>query len=144
MRTIQSDPAPERIGRGVRVLLAEDNIVNQRVASRMLETDGYQVVVVGNGRDAIDAGLKSDFDLILMDVQMPEMDGFEATAAIRKAQSVTKRRVPIIAMTAHAMNGDRERCLAAGMDDYIAKPIRAAELRKLCSKYSGLAPAECA
>ena len=105
------------------ILLAEDNRVNQRVAMAMLERDAHRVTVVDNGKLAVDAAAQSTFDVILMDVQMPEMGGFEATAAIRARELSTGAHVMIIAMTAHAMPGDRERCLAAGMDGYIAKPL---------------------
>jgi two-component system, sensor histidine kinase and response regulator len=111
-----------------RILLAEDNPVNQTVAVRMLEKRGYTVVVAGNGRAALATLEKDDFDVILMDIQMPEMDGFEATAAIRDKEKASGTHIPIIAMTAHAMKSDEERCLAAGMDGYVAKPIRIQEL----------------
>ncbi|MFZ0960875.1 MAG: response regulator [Terriglobia bacterium] len=114
--------------RHLRVLLAEDNRVNQMVAVRLLEKMGHKVTVVGNGRDAVLMLGEQEFDLVLMDVQMPEMDGFETTHVIREKEAATSKHVPIIAMTAHAMKGDRERCMAAGMDGYIAKPIRPAEL----------------
>ncbi|HEV2350211.1 MAG TPA: response regulator [Terriglobia bacterium] len=114
-----------------RILLAEDNPVNQTLAIRLLEKQGHTVLVAGTGREALAALQEPSargFDLILMDVQMPEMDGFEATTRIRKSEKLTGQRIPIIAMTAHAMTGDRERCLAAGMDGYIAKPIHQDEL----------------
>jgi CheY-like chemotaxis protein len=111
----------------LRILLAEDNAVNQKVTVRMLEKVGHSVTVVGNGRDAVLAVERQRYDLILMDVQMPEMDGFEATRAVRK-QEDGEKRTPIIALTAHAMSGDKERCLAAGMDGYVSKPIRITEL----------------
>lgn len=110
------------------VLLVEDNPVNQRLATRMLEKRGHRVVLTGNGREALEAIAKSSFDLVLMDVQMPEMDGFQATAAIREKEIATGVHLPVIALTAHAMKGDREKCLAAGMDGYLAKPIRPREL----------------
>jgi signal transduction histidine kinase/DNA-binding response OmpR family regulator/streptogramin lyase len=114
--------------RCLRVLLAEDNPVNQKLASRLLEKRGHDVVVVANGREAVDRLHGERFDVVLMDVQMPEMDGFEATAAIRARESENAGHVPIVAMTAHAMQGDRERCLAAGMDGYVSKPIKADDL----------------
>jgi signal transduction histidine kinase/CheY-like chemotaxis protein len=110
------------------VLLAEDNAVNQTLALRLLEKRGYSVVVAGNGREAVEAFEKNRFDVVLMDIQMPEMDGFEATAAIRAKEKLTGRHVPIIAMTAHALIGDQERCISAGMDGYISKPIRTSEM----------------
>jgi two-component system sensor histidine kinase/response regulator len=115
----------------LRILLAEDNIVNQTLASRLLEKRGHDVSVVGNGKQALAALEKQLFDVILMDVQMPEMDGFEATRTIRDREKNTNRHIPIIAMTAHAMKGDKERCLAAGMDAYLSKPIRGRDLFEL-------------
>ena len=111
-----------------RVLLAEDNAVNQRLATRMLERRGFVVTVAPTGRVAFELMSAREFDLVLMDVQMPEMNGFEATQAIRERERGTGRHVPIVAMTAHAMKGDRERCLETGMDAYVSKPIRAVEL----------------
>jgi CheY-like chemotaxis protein len=110
-----------------RILLAEDNKVNQLVARRLLESRGHSVTVVADGRAAVSAAIAGAFDLVLMDVQMPEMDGLEATAEIRKLES-GGRRLPIVAMTAHAMKGDRDRCLDAGMDGYVMKPVQPAEL----------------
>jgi PAS domain S-box-containing protein len=112
----------------LRVLLAEDNLVNQRLALRLLEKAGHTVRVAGNGRQALQALERDRFDLVLMDVQMPELNGMEATEAIRRRERTAGGHVPIIALTAHAMKGDRERCLAAGMDGYVAKPIRDQEL----------------
>ena len=120
--------APAAPPRELRVLVAEDNIVNQRVAVGLLSKRGHLVSVVDNGRKAIDALADGNFDLILMDVQMPEMDGFEATREIRARESGTGRHIRIVAMTAHAMKGDRERCFAAGMDGYLSKPIDPAML----------------
>jgi CheY-like chemotaxis protein len=111
-----------------RILIAEDNIVNQKVAYFMLEKQGHQVKGVRDGKEAVDAVDKGIFDVILMDIQMPNMNGFEATAAIREREKQKKGYIPIIAMTAHAMKGDREMCLEAGMDDYVAKPLKANEL----------------
>ncbi len=114
--------------RSLHILLAEDNSVNQRLASRLLEKQGHSVVVAGDGAKVLDALEKESFDLILMDVQMPVMDGVEATAEIRRRESVTGTHTPIIAMTAHAMAGDRQRFLAHGMDGYVSKPIHSREL----------------
>jgi len=117
------------------ILVAEDNVVNQRVALRVLEKAGHRVVVANNGAEALKALDQRDFDLVLMDVQMPEMGGFEATARIRERERRSGAHLPIIAMTAHAMTDDRERCLEAGLDDYISKPIRASDLIELIGKY---------
>jgi two-component system, sensor histidine kinase and response regulator len=106
----------------------EDNAVNQTLAVRLLEKRGYVVSVAGNGREGLAAFERENFDVVLMDVQMPEMDGFEATAAIREKEKTTGLHLPIIAMTANALKGDEERCIAAGMDGYISKPIRTLEL----------------
>jgi signal transduction histidine kinase/CheY-like chemotaxis protein len=119
----------------LRLLLVEDNQVNKLLAVRLLEKRGHRVVVAGNGREALEALEKENFDLVLMDVQMPEMDGFEATAAIRRAERGTAKHQPVVAMTAHAMKGDRERCRAAGMDGYLSKPIRPQELDKVLDRY---------
>ena len=112
----------------MRILLVEDNKVNQRVAVRMLEKNGHLVVVAGTGYEALAALEREDFDLVLMDVQMPEMGGLEATVAIREREKSTGDHLPIVAMTAGAMQSDQEKCLAAGMDGYISKPVRAQEL----------------
>ncbi len=118
----------------LQILLAEDNPVNQKVAVRLLQKDGHRVTVVGNGREALAALDRQAFELVLMDVEMPEMDGLKAAAAIRARERVTGGHLPIVAMTAHAMAGDRGRCLAAGMDEYITKPIRRDDLRRLISR----------
>jgi CheY-like chemotaxis protein len=126
-------PSPSTTpARTLAILVAEDNIVNQKVIVRMLTKRGHAVTVVGNGQEALNALEMASFDLVFMDVQMPEMGGFEATARIRAAETDGRRRLPVIAMTAHAMKGDRERCLEAGMDGYVSKPIeRAALLRTI-------------
>jgi PAS domain S-box-containing protein len=124
---VPSRERPESVG-SLRILLAEDGLVNQKVAVNLLQQRGHKVTVTDNGREALDALVRESFDVVLMDVQMPEMDGFEATARIRRQEEASGAHVPIIAMTAHAMKGDRERCLEAGMDGYIPKPIRAEAL----------------
>ena len=111
------------------ILVAEDNMVNQKLAQRLLEKDGHRVQLVANGRAAFDAVAERAFDLILMDVQMPDLDGLEATALIRQFESAIRRRTPIVALTAGAMQSDKDECLAAGMDAYLTKPIQPAELR---------------
>ncbi len=115
--------ADKNAARPLKILLAEDGIVNQRVAVGLLQMRGHQVAIAENGMKAVEAWQQDAFDLILMDVQMPEMDGYEATEAIRRAEQQTGQHIPIIAMTANAMKGDRERCLDAGMDGYVAKPV---------------------
>jgi CheY-like chemotaxis protein len=120
-------------GLGARVLLAEDNPVNQRVAARMLAKLGYRVDVVSNGLEAVEAVRRVPYDAILMDCQMPEMDGYEAAGAIRRSES--RQRIPIVALTANAMAGDRERCIEAGMDEYLAKPVKLEDLRGVLEKY---------
>lgn len=117
--------------RSLHVLLAEDSPVNQRVATALLEKWGHRVTIASNGRQAIAAAAAGHFDLILMDVQMPEMDGLEATASIRQRELIDGGHMPIVALTAHAMKGDRDRCLAAGMDAYVTKPIRSKELQRV-------------
>ena len=120
----------------IRILLAEDNPVNQKVAQKMLEKFGYYSNTVSNGFEAVKALSMIAYDLVLMDVVMPEMDGFDATAQIRNpASKVMNHRVPVIAMTAHAMKGDREKCLEAGMDDYISKPVKPQELLEVVEKW---------
>jgi len=130
--------------KSARILLAEDNAVNRTLAIRLLEKRGYMVAVAANGREALAALEKEEFDAILMDVQMPEMDGFEATGKIREKEKLTGKHIPIIAMTAHALKGDEERCIGAGMDGYVSKPIRTNELyaalEKTVKKEAGNAP----
>ncbi len=115
----------------LRVLIAEDHPVNQRYAVHLLTQAGHRPTVVENGQAAIDALRRAAFDLVLMDVQMPIMDGLEATRLIRAGEAAGERRLPIVALTAHAMTGDRERCLEAGMDDYVTKPIKAADFYRV-------------
>jgi CheY-like chemotaxis protein len=123
---------------GLKILLAEDNLINQKLAINILRKSGYLGDIAVNGREAIAALKTVAYDLVLMDVQMPEMDGFEATRIIRAPESgVINSRVPIIAMTAHAMKGDRERCLEAGMDDYISKPISPKDLLEKITRWIG-------
>jgi CheY-like chemotaxis protein len=105
------------------ILLVEDNPINQKVASRVLERAGHTVTIAGNGVECLDQVSDREFDLVLMDVMMPEMDGLSATVAIREREQGTDRHLPIVALTANAMQGDREKCLEAGMDGYVSKPI---------------------
>ena len=124
----------EQMRNGVRILLAEDNLINQKVALKILQKRNYSVDVVNNGKEAVKAALRQHYDIILMDVQMPVMDGYEATQKLR-AKLSPKEHIPIIAMTAHAMKGDREKCLLAGMDDYISKPIKPDDLYAMLEKW---------
>jgi len=130
-----SGPEPDEsattggLSRPLSVLVAEDHPVNQRLVTRILEKAGHTVTVVGNGREAVEAWSRAPFDVVLMDVQMPEMDGLAATRAIRALEATRGGHVPIVAMTARAMPRDREECLAAGMDGHLAKPIQPRELR---------------
>jgi signal transduction histidine kinase/HPt (histidine-containing phosphotransfer) domain-containing protein len=117
------------------VLVAEDNPVNQKVALMLLKELGFSAHVVGSGLEAVEVLNHTPYSLILMDCQMPEMDGFEATGAIRRAEALTGRHIPIIAMTAHAMQGDREKCIASGMDDYVSKPVTAAKLKEVLVRW---------
>jgi CheY-like chemotaxis protein len=133
--SLQDSRDPDTV---LRVLVTEDNPVNQRLAVRMFEKRGHRVAVASNGREALDALAKDTFDLVFMDIQMPEMDGFEATAGIREKEKGTGRHQIVIALTAHAMKSDRERCLASGMDDYLSKPIRPQDLDEILDRYSAL------
>ena len=130
-------PTPNRAVRPLRILLAEDNPVNQQLAVGLLTKRGYQVRVADNGRRALELLESQSFDLVLMDVQMPEMGGFEATAAIRARETLVGGHIPIVALTAHAMSGDRERCLESGMDDYATKPLRIQELTAIIERLTG-------
>jgi CheY-like chemotaxis protein len=135
----RSQPSPKSSTQ-LRILLAEDNRVNQRLASRLLEKWGHRVTVVDNGREALSVLAQDTFDVILMDVQMPEMSGLEATSVIRQQQRHTGAYIPIIAMTAHAMSDDRDRCLAVGMDDYVSKPVQAQTLFEVIERVMHQAP----
>ena len=134
----QADAAPRvpapGTRRGLRILVVEDNEFNQELAASLLKKWGHVAVLASNGKEALTAWETEPFDLILMDVQMPDMDGFAVTQAIRAKERATNSHVPIIALTAHAMKGDRERCLTAGMDAYASKPIRAAELVEVIAR----------
>jgi signal transduction histidine kinase/CheY-like chemotaxis protein/HPt (histidine-containing phosphotransfer) domain-containing protein len=146
-------PAPEPARNGVdspkplapskrfRILLAEDNAVNQKLAVSLLEKQGHDVILAENGHEAVDALAQQDFDLVLMDLEMPGMDGLGATRTIREREKTTGRHTPIVAMTAHAMKGDRERCLAGGMDGYLSKPIRANQLLEVLTEFNVAAEA---
>ena len=124
----RNSPDSRSESRKLNILVAEDNAINQKIATRMIEKLGHRVTVAGNGQEALDAIGRGGFDAVFMDVQMPEMDGLTATEKIREGERQTRLHVPIIAMTAHAMKGDRERCLKAGMDGYISKPINSRDL----------------
>ena len=132
-----SAPAAPRAAerRSGRILIAEDNSVNQAVARRMVEKAGFEAVIANNGVEALAAVGRGEFLLVLMDCQMPEMDGYAATAELRRREVGTGRRLPVIAVTASAVEGERERCLATGMDDYITKPVRAAVFEELIARW---------
>ncbi len=120
------DPAPATAR--LRILLAEDNLLNQQLVDHLLRRRGHEVVIARDGRKALEALDLSPFDLMLLDIQMPELDGFQVIEALRHREQIAGGHLPVVALTAHSMRGDRERCLRAGMDDYLPKPIRAAEL----------------
>jgi PAS domain S-box-containing protein len=121
-------PRGSRSPRSLRILVAEDNAVNQKLAVALLEKHGHRVTVAANGYESLNLMERDEFDVVLMDIQMPELGGFEVTAALREREKSTGKHLPVIALTAHAMKGDRERCLAAGMDGYVAKPVQASDL----------------
>jgi CheY-like chemotaxis protein len=129
-------------GRALRILVAEDNPVNQRLIVRLLQKLGHLPQLTGNGREAVALAQSSRFDLVIMDVQMPEMDGFAATAAIREGEKISGEHVPIIAMTAHAFRSDERRCREAGMDGYLSKPVDFERLREVLEQVSSRAHAE--
>lgn len=121
--------APAAPGSGIKLLVVEDNPINRRVLVRMFETLGYSTDLAANGRQALDLLVQAPYDIVFMNCQMPDMDGFAATAEIRHRERLTRHTV-VIAMTAHVLEGDRERCLAAGMDDYLSKPLKLADLER--------------
>ncbi|HYM07335.1 MAG TPA: ATP-binding protein [Terriglobales bacterium] len=137
-----ASPVPAIAGeRALAILLVEDNVVNQKLAVNLLAKQGHRVTVAKNGHEALAASDQHRFDIVLMDVQMPEMDGFEATRAIRAREQGTAGHLPIIAITAHAMKGDCDRCLEAGMDGYISKPINTSALFHAIERAMAVAPA---
>ena len=145
--TIETRPAvaPDANAVVPRILVAEDNTVNQRVVVRMLERLGYRVDVVGNGAEAVEAVTRQAYAAVLMDCQMPEMDGYEATRVIREREQLEHvpagQRLPIVALTANALATDRDRCLAAGMDEYLAKPLRPTVLAAILERFLHPTPA---
>jgi CheY-like chemotaxis protein len=135
--TLYSVKDPQAAPETLRILLAEDNLVNQRLATRLLEKRGHRVVVASHGREALAALENGSYELVLTDIQMPEMNGMEATARIREKEKLAGGHQPIIAFTAHAMKGDQELCLDGGMDGYLTKPIRAQELDDTSNPFAG-------
>jgi CheY-like chemotaxis protein len=133
-----SSKLTEKVDRPRHVLLAEDNPVNQELAVELLQMRGHSVRIAGNGIEVLSALDRESFDVILMDVQMPDMDGFQATAAIRSREKHSGEHIPIIAITGYAMKGDRQRCLDAGMDGYICKPIRSKELFEVVEQFTAV------
>lgn len=132
-------PFPDEV-LSLRILLAEDNPVNQKLAMRVLEKQGHHVEVVPNGKLALEALEAKPFDLVLMDVQMPEMDGLTATRLLREKENGSNTRIPVVALTANAMKGDREKCLDAGMDSYVSKPIHVVELLNEVARWASPVP----
>jgi CheY-like chemotaxis protein len=130
----------ERVPSPCRVLIAEDNAINQKLAVVLLRRHGFEVEIAENGQEAVDKLRELQIDMVFMDCHMPVMDGYEATAEIRRLEAAVGRHTPIIAMTAAAMQTDRDRCLAAGMDDYLSKPVLADELRLVIEEWRPRAP----
>jgi CheY-like chemotaxis protein len=134
----QAAPAANQLaGHSLRILVAEDNLVNQKLAMALLGKLGHRPTLAANGVEALDRWRGGQFDLIVMDMHMPEMDGFEATRCIRRQEQPSGAHIPIIAMTAHAMSGDRERCLDAGMNDYVSKPVTRKALEQAIARCTG-------
>jgi CheY-like chemotaxis protein len=123
--------------KSLHILVAEDNLINQKLVVRLLQKQGHTSIVANNGREAVEAWERQPFDAILMDMMMPEMDGLEATMEIRTREQARGQHIPIIAVTANAMAGDREKCLAAGMDEYLPKPVEVTKLYETLSKLVG-------
>jgi CheY-like chemotaxis protein len=123
------------VGRALRILVAEDNTINQKLAVALLNKMGHEATLAGDGREALELWGREAFDLILMDVQMPEMDGTEATARIRVLEERTGKHIPIVAMTAYAMSGDRDRYLGTGMDEYITKPVSYKRMEEAIARF---------
>jgi CheY-like chemotaxis protein len=135
-RVAPVDPAAVNQGRSLKILIAEDNVINQLVAKGLIERLGHEVTVVGNGQEAIAVVAQEKFDLILMDVQMPVLDGYSATKEIRRMETELGKRTPVVALTAYAMQEERENCISAGMDDFLSKPIAPAALRQMLERYA--------
>jgi CheY-like chemotaxis protein len=135
LKKVYTQKTDENVNKQYKVLLAEDNIINQKLANGLLEKLNCKIKTVGNGKEAVNAAKNGVFDIIFMDIQMPEMDGFEATGLIRDWENETGTKTPIVAMTAHAMKGDREKCIDAGMDDYVTKPISLKILSDVLKKF---------
>jgi CheY-like chemotaxis protein len=134
----ENAPMPIATAReSLRILVAEDNLVNQALIRRLMEKAGHTVRVANNGHEVLGAAQQGDYDLIFMDIQMPDMDGFTATEAIREKERRVGGHIPIVAMTAHAMKGDEEKCMAAGMDGYVSKPIDRAKLFAVIAEVTG-------
>jgi CheY-like chemotaxis protein len=141
LEKIKSDNKQSNIFNGpiepanMNILLVEDNIINQKLAIRLLEKMGHRIEVANDGNEAVQKYQEKNYDLIFMDIQMPNLDGLEATSIIRRMELGLDKHIPIVALTAHAMKGDREQCLSAGMDDYLSKPIHVEELKQVVEKY---------
>ncbi|MCF8336013.1 MAG: response regulator, partial [Bacteroidales bacterium] len=134
--TKSKEQEQEATSSGIKILLAEDQKINRKIVSGLLSKYNWEIEEAVNGEDALNKAINGNFDIVLMDVQMPQMDGYEATRRIREKENETGKHLPIIAMTAHAMKGDKEKCLAAGMDHYLAKPINTEDVVKIIREYT--------